>query len=71
MLKMRFPRSLRNVDDLLHARGIGISHETVRFRKNMFGLIFAAEIRGKRVEAMRARRQWQWFLEVVYVKING
>lgn len=29
---IRFPRSLRNVEDLLHARGIKISHETVRYR---------------------------------------
>jgi putative transposase len=33
--------------------------------------MFAAEIRGKRVEAMRACRQWRWHLDEVYVKING
>lgn len=31
MLCIRFPLSLRNVEDLLHERGIEISHETVRF----------------------------------------
>lgn len=31
MLYIRFPLSLRNVDDRLHERGIEISHETVRF----------------------------------------
>ena len=31
MLYVRFPLSLRNVDDLLHERGIEVSHETVRF----------------------------------------
>ena len=31
MLYIRFPLSLRNVEDLLHERGIEISHETVRF----------------------------------------
>ena len=31
MLYVRFPLSLRNVEDLLHERGIEISHETVRF----------------------------------------
>lgn len=31
MLYIRFPLSLRNVEDLLHQRGIEISHETVRF----------------------------------------
>jgi putative transposase len=31
MLYVRFPLSLRNVEDLLHERGVAISHETVRF----------------------------------------
>ncbi len=71
MLYIRFPLSLRNVEDLLHERGIEISHETVRYWCNRFGPMFAAEIRGKRVEAMRACRQWQRHLDEVYVKING
>ena len=71
MLYIRFPLSLRNVEDLLHERGIEIRHETVRYLWNRFGPIFAAEIRGKRVEAMRACRQWQWHLDEVYVKISG
>ena len=37
MLYIRFPLSLRNVEDLLHERGIEISHETVRYWRNMFG----------------------------------
>jgi putative transposase len=28
---VRFPSSLRNVEDLLAERGIGICHETVRY----------------------------------------
>ena len=32
MLYVRFPLSLRNVEDLLHERGIDVSHETVRMR---------------------------------------
>jgi putative transposase len=71
MLYIRFPLSLRNVEDLLHERGIEISHETVRFWWNRFGPMLAAEIRAKRVEAMRAHRHWQWHLDEVYVKING
>lgn len=47
MLYIRFPMSLRNVEDLLHERGIDVSHETVRYWWNRFGLIFAAEIRRK------------------------
>ena len=31
MLYVRYPLSLRNVEDVLHERGIEISHETVRF----------------------------------------
>lgn len=45
MLHVRFPRSLRNVGDLLHDRGIEVSHETVRFWGQRFGPMFAAEIR--------------------------
>ena len=44
MLYVRFPLSLRNVEDLLHERGIEISHETVRFWWNRFGPMFAGEI---------------------------
>ena len=41
---VKFPLSLRNVEDLLHERGIDICHETVRFWWNRFGPMFAAEI---------------------------
>ena len=71
MLYVRFPLSLRNVEDLLHERGIEISHETVRFWWNRFGPMFAAEIRRKRVQQMRAYSNWQWHLDEVFVKING
>ena len=33
--------------------------------------MFAAEIRRKRVERMRAFTHWRWHLDEVYVKING
>jgi putative transposase len=71
MLCIRFPRSLRNVEGLLNERGVEISHETVRLWWNRFGPMFASEIRGKRVEAMRACRQWRRHLGEVLVKING
>ena len=54
MLYVRFPLSLRNVEDLLHERGIDISHETVRFWWLRFGPIFASEIRKRRIEGMRS-----------------
>jgi putative transposase len=71
MMYVRFPLSLRNVEDLLHERGIDISHETVRYWWNRFGPMFAAEIRRKRVQQMRAFSNWQWHLDEVFVKING
>ena len=33
--------------------------------------MFAAEIRKKRVDQMRAHTHWRWHLDEVYVKING
>ena len=32
MLHLRFPFSLRNVEDLLHEGGVDVSHEAVRYR---------------------------------------
>ena len=71
MMYVRFPLSLRNVEDLLHERGIDVSYESVRFWWHRFGPIFAAEIRRKRVRKMRAYSNWQWHLDEVFVKING
>ena len=67
MLYMRFPLSLRNVEDLLHERGVEISHETVRFWWNRFGPLFAADIRRQRGNAMKGFRHWRWHLYEVYV----
>ncbi len=54
VLHVRFPVSLRNVDDLLHERGIEVSHETIRFWWNRFGPMFATDaIERKRAEARR------------------
>ena len=71
MMYLRYPLSLRNVEDLLAERGIDISHETVRFWWNGFGPMFAAEIRKNRVAHMRGYPQWQWHLDEVFVKVNG
>ena len=40
MLYVRFPLLLRNVEDLLHERGVDVSHETIRFWWNRFGPMF-------------------------------
>ncbi len=71
MMYVRFPLSLRNVEDLLHERGIDITHETVRVWWQRFGQAFAAEIRRSRVKAMRAHRHRRWHLDEMFVRING
>ena len=71
MMYVRFPLSLRNVEDLLHERGIDVCHETVRFWWNRFGPMFAAEIRKRRADRMRSWPQWKWHLDEVFVRING
>jgi len=71
MMYIRFPLSLRQVEDLLHERGIDICHETVRVWWNRFGPMFAAEIRKKRSASMRTHIQWRWHLDEVFVRING
>ncbi|WP_158913165.1 IS6 family transposase [Caulobacter sp. S45] len=71
LMYVRYPLSLRNVEDLLHERGIDICYETVRKWVDRFGPMFASEIRKRRVEAMRQHTHWKWHLDEVYVKING
>ena len=70
MMYIRYPLSLRQVEDLLFERGIDICHETVRFWWNRFGPMFAAEIRKKRVKG-GWHSGWRWHLDEVFVKING
>jgi putative transposase len=71
MMYVRYPLSLRKVEDLLFERGIDLCHETIRFWWNRFGPMFAGEVRQQRVSRMRGFRQWRWHLDEVYVKING
>ena len=71
LMYVKYPLSLRNVEDLLAERGIDISHETVRFWWNRFGPMFAAEIRKRRVAHMRGYPQWRWHLDEAFVKVNG
>jgi putative transposase len=49
MMYIRYPLSLRQVEDILFERGIDICHETVRYWWNRFGPIFAAAIRKRRL----------------------
>jgi putative transposase len=71
MMYIRSPLSLRNVEYLLHERGIDVTHETVRAWWNRFGPLFAVEIRKRRAEPHRNWSNWQWHLDEVFVKING
>jgi putative transposase len=71
ILNIRFPHSLMNVEDLLHERGIEVSRETLRLWWNRVGPMFAAEIRNRRADRMRAYHQWRWHLDEFYVKIDG
>ena len=70
MMYIRYPLSLRQVEDLLFERGIDICHETVRFWWNRFGPMFAAAIRKRRVH-QRSFSLWRWHLDEVFVRING
>jgi len=68
MYYVRFPLSLRQVEDILHERGIDICHETIRHWWNRFGPIFAKDIRQRR---KGIHSSWRWHLDEVFVKING
>jgi putative transposase len=70
MMYVRYPLSLRQVEDLLFERGIDICRETVRFWWNRFGPMFAAAIRKRRVQN-RSYSNWRWLLDEVFVRING
>jgi putative transposase len=65
-LYFRFPLSLRHVDELLAARGIDVSHETVRQWSLKFGQAFANRIRRR-----LPRAGDKWHLDEVVVKIAG
>ncbi len=71
MMYVRFPLSLRQVEDLLHERGMDISYETVRAWWNRFGPMFANEIKKKRSASMRGLPQGRWHVDEVFVRING
>ncbi len=71
MMYVRFLLSLRNFEDLLFERRIGVCHETVRLCWNRFGPLFAADIKRQRISRMRGFRDCCWHVDEVFVKING
>src|SRR3954470_23960843 len=66
-LYFRFPLSLRMVEEMLAARGVLVSHETVRQWALKFGQAFANQIRRR---LPRAGDKWH-LDEVVVVTIAG
>ncbi len=65
-LYFRFPLSLRMVEEMLAARGIQVSHETVRQWALKFGQSFANQIR-RRLPAAGDK----WHLDEVVITIAG
>jgi putative transposase len=65
-LYFRFPLSLRMVEDMLAARGIAVSHETVRQWALKFGQAIANPIRRRLPQAGD-----KWHLDEVVLKIAG
>src|SRR3954467_5470689 len=65
-LYFRFPLSLRMVEEMLAARGILVSHETVRQWALKFGQVFANQIRRR-----LPRAGDKWHLDEVVITIAG
>ncbi|NSZ19548.1 IS6 family transposase [Agrobacterium vitis] len=66
-LYLRFPLSLCMVEDLLAARGIIVSHQTVRFWVETFGRHFSNDIRRRST----GRLGDKWHLDEVAISIGG
>ncbi|AKI03358.1 transposase (plasmid) [Hoeflea sp. IMCC20628] len=66
-LYFRFPLSLRMVEDLLAARGVIVSHQTVGLWAEKFGRHFANDIRRRSA----GRLGDKWYLDEVVITIGG
>ncbi|GGB82618.1 IS6 family transposase [Deinococcus soli (ex Cha et al. 2016)] len=62
----RFPLSQRDVQELLHERGIVVSHETLRQWNIKFAPLLTEELRHR-----EPRRGSRWYLDEVYVEVGG
>src|SRR6201990_1341356 len=65
-LYFRFPLALRMVEELLAARGIIVSHETIRQWALKFGQTFANQVRRR-----LPRAGDKWHLDEVVIKVAG
>ena len=66
LLYLRFPLSLRAVEEMMLLRGVQVSYETIRRWRHMFGHQFANELRRRRPRPGDKGR-----LDEVFLKING
>ena len=62
----RFGLSFRDVEDLLAERGVTVTYEAIRQWCLTFGLDYARRLRGR-----RGRLGDTWYLDEVFVKIQG
>ena len=62
----RFTLSFRDIEELLAARGITVSYETVRNWCDKFGQRYCSQIRKSRGQLGDT-----WYLDEVFIKING
>src|SRR4029450_13110840 len=65
-LYYRFSLSYRDVEELMAARGVLLSYETVRQWCRKFGQQYAKQLRRR-----RAQTGDKWLLDEVFLKING
>ena len=65
-LYFRFPLSYRDVEELMAARGIRLTYETIRQWCATFGQHYANQLRRR-----RAQTGDKWHLDEVFLKING
>lgn len=65
-LYFRFSLSFRDVEELMAARGVVLSYETVRRWTRKFGQQYANQLRRR-----RAQPGDKWHLDEVFLKING
>lgn len=70
MLYVRYPLSLRNVEDFLFERGIDVCHETARLWWNRFGPLFAADIRRQHIRQRQGARHRRWHLDEMFVRLK-
>ena len=71
MMYIRYPLSLRQVEDLLFERGIDICHETVRYWWNRFGPDVCRRDPEDGASRDATGSNWRWHLDEVFVRING